>query len=106
MNIEIYFQAIRHEKLNQPGKPCERDPNYNFGQCVERTIMTRAGCQPPWSRTDLHGLLPLCDNWSLLTRYHNERYRLWLMDNENLINDTKCLMPCIFMEYKVLIHLL
>ena len=98
--VSVYLQAIRHEKLNQPHAPCEPDPGYNFAECVEKVIMLNVGCQPPWRRFSVEGL-PLCDNSNLLTQFGNEYGRIITMVKNELIEETKCLAPCTFMEYKV-----
>ena len=38
----ISLQAIRHEKLNLPKNPCELSLEYDFGKCVETSVML--GC--------------------------------------------------------------
>ena len=62
--------------------------------------MLNVGCQPPWRRFSVEGL-PLCDNSNLLTRYGNEYDRVTQMVKNELIEETKCMAPCTFMEYKV-----
>ena len=94
------LQAIRHEKLNQPSNACEEDPDYNFSRCVKRSILRKAGCQPPWMKSNMKGL-PLCENKTSFGHYDYEKFRVFFMNTQQLIEDTKCLMPCTFMEYKV-----
>ena len=65
------IQAIRHEKLNTKTKPCEPSSDYNFSDCVEKSILTKAGCQPPWRKVTIEEM-PLCDNATLLLKYHIE----------------------------------
>ena len=62
--------------------------------------MLNVGCQPPWRRFSVEGL-PLCDNSNLLTQFGNEYGRIITMVKNELIEETKCLAPCTFMEYKV-----
>ena len=97
--MEIYLQAVRHEKLNQPHKPCEPSPVYDFAQCVEKAIMSRAGCQPHWRRFSVEDL-PECDNSSMLTRYNEEYWSVGNLYREDLVRDTGCYLPCSFFEYK------
>ena len=96
----VFMQVIRHDKLNLPNKPCEASADYNFGHCVDRSVITWFGCQPPWRRVDVKDL-PICDNSMILQQYSH--YYIWLMTmgRDELIQNTKCLMPCSFMEYKV-----
>ena len=60
----LYLKAIRHEKLNRPDKPCEPSPEYKLASCLEKSVVARAGCQPPWKRFTVDGQ-PTCDNVSL-----------------------------------------
>ena len=95
------FQAIRHEKLSQPHSPCDPTPDYSFGCCVERYLVQLVGYQPPWSRFGVEGV-PLCDTWTLLSRYSEENRRLTEeMDRAEIIEATQCLLPCSYMEYRV-----
>ena len=42
------LQAIKHERLDCPENPCNQSLSYSFADCVHRSVMARAGCQPPW----------------------------------------------------------
>ena len=63
--------------------------------------MLNVGCQPPWRRFSVEGL-PICDNSNLLTQFGQEYNRITQMVKNELIEETKCLVPCTFMEYKVI----
>ena len=91
---------IRHELLNGPNNPCEESPEYDFANCIYQSIMIKVGCQPPWRKTSVSGL-PLCDNYTLLSQYASEFERVGRMVREDVVEKTKCLMPCSFMEYEV-----
>ena len=91
---------IRHERLNRPDNPCEESPNYDFANCIYKSIMSKVGCQPAWRKISVIGL-PLCDNLTLLAKYANEFERVGRMVREDVVEATKCLMPCLFMEYEV-----
>ena len=96
----ITFKAVRHEKLNLPGKPCNPEPGYDFGQCVRASIAMKMGCQPPFSLFPVEGI-PICQNWSQLTKYSNEYDKVSAMDREEILKTTNCVIPCNFMEYRV-----
>ena len=103
--IKLLHQAIRHEKLNQPRRPCEPSPDYNLARCVEEYIVGQAGCQPPWRRFTFDGI-PVCDNWTILKNYHDEKWKVIgtgpaVMDTEDVLKTTECSLPCSYMEYKV-----
>ena len=63
----------------------------------------KAGCQPYWNKFNMKGI-QICKNGSMLNHYSNERTTISLMSREELIETTKCLMPCSFMEYKVSVY--
>ena len=91
---------MRHENINRPNYPCEEDIDYNFDHCIEKSIVTKAGCQPYWNKFDIKGI-QFCNNGTMLKRYTQERNRASMMYRNELIEASKCLMPCSFMEYKV-----
>lgn len=99
----VHFQAIKHENINRPKSPCVDNNQYNFEFCVERHIVMKAGCQPYWNKFNMKGI-QICKNGSMLNHYSNERTTISLMSREELIETTKCLMPCSFMEYKVSVY--
>ena len=94
------LQAIKHEKLDRPENPCNQSLSYSFADCVHRSVMARAGCQPPWRLVSVQNL-PLCDNLDMLLQYNSIFVRLVYYGRNKLIEATKCLMPCTYMEYKV-----
>ena len=98
--LKVNLKAIRHEKLNLPASPCDDSPDYNVGDCIERSLMMQAGCQPPWRRVNVESL-PMCDNNETLSKYSSVRLETWEMTKFELMQKTKCPMPCTFMEYKV-----
>ena len=103
LKLLVFLQAIRHEKLNLPNSPCEASLEYDFGKCVERSVMVGAGYQTSWSRVVVDGL-PLCDNSTLLEYYSNAYFEAMGLGRNELIERTGCLMPCTFMEYKVQVY--
>ena len=64
-------------------------------------MIRKAGCQSAWSRINVD--LPLCDSDSLMMMIQNSDVYWAAMElgKNELINETECLMPCSFMEYKV-----
>ena len=67
--------------------------------------MGQAGCQPPWRRFSFDGM-PDCDNITKLRKYDEEKKRVVglgpaVVDKEDVLNTTKCLQPCSYIEYKV-----
>ena len=99
---QLTFQAIRHEKLNQPDNPCEPSPVYTLSYCIEEYIVRQANCQPHWRKYSFEGF-PTCDNWTMLSKYDQEKWDITVMGSEEVMEVTGCLFPCIYMEYKVIL---
>ena len=89
------LKVIRHEKLNTVDNPCNPSPDYNFANCVERSVVAKVGCQPPWRRFTMQGV-PQCDNWSQLSSY-GKQYGVRRAD----INSTVQILV-FFREFKIL----
>ena len=96
----LYLKVIRYEKLNRPNKPCNPSPEYDLGSCLDRSLITRAGCQPPWRRVTVEEF-PVCDNATLLEYYDTKFWNFYNSDRKTLFEKSDCLMPCSFIEYKV-----
>ena len=67
---------------------------------MEKSIVTKAGCQPYWNRFDMGGT-PFCKNASTLQQYSDEVTKFSYLYKNELVGETKCLIPCSFTEYKV-----
>ena len=63
--------------------------------------MRKTGCQPPWRSVSVEGL-PLCDNRTMLLKYGDNYIYAVNYGKNALLERTKCMMPCSFMEYKVI----
>ena len=96
------MQSVRHENINRPQNPCEEDPQYNFAYCLEKSIVTRAGCQPYWSKYNV-STMPFCSNTSMLQKYSDVSLNFSKLYKNELIETSKCLRPCSFTEYKVIL---
>ena len=95
------MQVILHKKLNQAHRPCKSSLNYNYGQCIHQSIITKAGCQPHWRLFTVDGV-PTCDNVSMVNKYQRIIGNISLnMDRDEIFEATKCLVPCTYLEYKV-----
>ena len=98
--ISFSIKVLRHEKLNQPSAPCEQSPDYDFADCIEKHVVHEVGCQIPWSRGTVEGI-PMCDNSAEFIRYDKYISDVFFMPNSQLVRSTRCLLPCVFTEYKV-----
>ena len=63
-------------------------------------MIRKAGCYSPWSRITVEGLSS-CDNESSLKKNSDEYWAAIEKGKFELFKETKCPMPCTFMEYKV-----
>ena len=98
------MQAVRHENINRAQSPCEEDPQYNFAHCIEKSVAIKAGCQPHWNKFNVSEV-PFCLNASMLKKYSDVSNSFSKMYKKELLEKTKCLIPCTFTEYKVTIYL-
>ena len=96
----VYLKAVRHEKLNLASNPCGPDPEYSMADCIQKSIITKAGCQPHWRRVTVDEI-PVCDNVSMILRYDEEFWKYIDLSRRELFGESKCRLPCSFMEYKV-----
>ena len=71
---------------------------------MEEYVVRKVGCQPPWRKFDFTGI-PVCDSWQLLDMYGQKSAIMAETEGGKVTKETKCLLPCSFMEYKVNIKL-
>ena len=71
-----------------------------MAQCIERSIISKVGCQPPWRKYSVEGT-PLCENLYSLWVYETATAMVSNMDLTQLIQRNQCLSPCSYMEYQV-----
>ena len=45
----LYFQVIRHEKINRVSARCNPLPDYNFTSCLIESKAKKVNCTMPWS---------------------------------------------------------
>ena len=100
LKLSNCFQTLRHQLLNTKRSPCVSSENYNFGKCIERKIASLAGCRPKWIKY-LETNSPVCKNQSQNMNYFIQMDYIYSLDKIQLRNESGCLRPCSFMEYKV-----
>ena len=49
--LTTYLKVVKHEKLSRTGSLCEEKLDYNFTDCVKRSVSNEAGCKLPWDKT-------------------------------------------------------
>ena len=65
-------------------------------------MVRQAGCQPLSRRFNFTGVSE-CDTWDLMQKYSKNIISISETEGGKVIEKTKCLLPCSFMEYKVII---
>ena len=94
------FQAIKHIKLNTERNPCQPAEDYKYFDCIMLKTLHSLGCKPFWMNM-IKSDLPLCSNYSSLSKYFVTTADIVSMDEKTLFEEFKCLKPCSFMEYQV-----
>ena len=44
----LYVRETKHVKLNRAEYPCQEGEEYDFRQCVKRSVYTKVGCKMEW----------------------------------------------------------
>ena len=101
----FYIDVVKHELYHEASEEaeCDPSPNYSFISCIQSYKARKVGCRLPWdlwSPSDI----PLCK--SLVEFDTHEKFDIILMNEEKklILNETKCLVPCIYKEYKLVNH--
>ena len=68
---------------------------------MEEYVVRKTGCQPLLRRFNFTGI-PECDTWDLMLNYSRRSVGISETEGGMVIEKTKCLLPCSFMEYKVI----
>ena len=66
---------------------------------MQKTLQS-LGCKPFWIDM-IESDLPLCTNYSSLSKYRFMTGDILSMNERTLLEESKCLKPCSFMEYQV-----
>ena len=105
--VNIHFtisqvQVIKHYTLNTEEDPCESAAHYNVLSCVEKELISRTGCRPPWiSSSSTVRICSYEDDSGLLRHYLALMSDVTFMGTERLYTEYSCMRPCTYLEYKV-----
>ncbi|TRY70856.1 hypothetical protein TCAL_11887 [Tigriopus californicus] len=96
----VTIELTENENLNVQKSPCESDPNYDLGLCLESYLSKNASCKLPWSPR--RSLIPerdcaTADDFSRLM-FIQDQYRDWT--SHKTYERTKCLKPCKYQSFK------
>ena len=99
-----YFDITLTQRhlLNRPEKPCEKEEDYDFLQCVKTSQARLVGCRPPWDIWSPH-TIPLCQTKDQLKEYEEIDAGLFtIRKKKKFLEKTGCKVPC---NYKVCVRL-
>lgn len=89
-----------YENINLTDHPCEARQDYRLEECLRRVSDTEVRCRTFW--TDRTGSsLPDCQNSSRIMQNLMNYNRVINSDKTTIYQETGCLYPCHYFEYKV-----
>ena len=92
-----YINIISHKRMNRNDAPCEEDPDYNFKECVRRSVRREVGCFAPWDHVEESK--KTCVGLDEITSYLEFFLQLSNLQQKQLIYRTGCKIPCTYMKY-------
>ena len=100
--LSLTIKVIKHFVLNTDEYPCDSTVKYDVLSCVEKGIISKVGCRPPWINSSSIGkICSYNDDSKLLRQYMTLMSDVTFMGPERLYSYYGCKRPCIFFEYKV-----
>ena len=100
MKCFIEIQVIKHHKLNTPENPCKSSPDYFYQECIEKKVISRIGCKPPWTNITT-SLNETCTERNSIREYLKYMMAVNLLGTKALVMKYGCHPPCNYFEYKV-----
>ena len=98
----MLFKVIKHITLNTKENPCESTASYNVLSCVEKKLISKTGCRPPW--TDSSSTVRLCsyeNDLKAIRQFMALMSNITFMGTQRLYTEYGCMRPCTYFEYKV-----
>ena len=86
-------------QMNQRTNPCKENPEYDFNVCAMNIITRNVGCRPPWDLVNNQDL-PICEDLKKIKTFEKLSLDYINDDLESIVEQTKCLPPCQYNEYK------
>jgi hypothetical protein len=99
-NQLIYLETTYHSMMDKPGQPCESSEFYSFTGCIKNSISIRIGCRMEWDRWSSSDI-PVCTTVEQLERFDAEYKNLWMLWQTRIVENTGCLVPCSYTNYKL-----
>ena len=94
------LQAVAQHKLDRKENPCDESEDYHYADCLIGKISETAGCQT--YHTNISNI-PRCSTFREYSKFWGQTTNVMYMESQDRVKFSKCLMPCRYMEYKVII---
>ena len=94
-----YIRLTKHVKMNQETSPCRAGSEYSFLKCLKTSVSNKVGCRQDWDRLT-NKEIPKCKTADQLVANEAIFYRFGQMEQRELVETTKCALPCEYMEYE------
>ena len=86
--------------MNKQESPCQSYPDYFFHECIERKLISRIGCKPPWTNI-ITSVNKTCIERKSITEYLRKMMEINALGAKTLAMKYGCIAPCNYVEYKV-----
>jgi hypothetical protein len=96
----VYLVPIYHHMMDKPTEKCESSESYSFTACIKESMSKRIGCRLEWDAWSSKDITK-CSTVDQLLKFEKEYNRIVGMDQWNVVNNTGCLTPCSYTEYKL-----
>ena len=67
---------------------------------MKSSLAREVGCRPPWDIWSPTSI-PVCDTLEKNIKHEQLDWKFFNHEKKVIINNTKCLVPCNYLEYKV-----
>ena len=88
----------KHVDLPTKNSPCNKDPAFNFAQCVIQSLSHKANCSLPWIMLGT-GNLSACTEVAQLRKFSMLLIRVAYGELEEIVTLSGCDKPCVYNEY-------
>ena len=100
-NKEFIILATTKKRMRRESKfDCNRDKNYDFGDCVRQKIVESQGCQTPWDRRPADKV-PKCSSVKSMKEFESYYHQVFFSSEKELKELTGCLFPCTYTHYSL-----
>ena len=88
--------------MNRPGKfECNKDTDYNFNNCVTKSLATKLGCIFPWTGEVSTEKFHNCNTTEKVNKYLGVYDSMYMATQQYLLDLTGCKVPCSYNHYSV-----